>query len=351
MANVNDKFRFAITVVGIVHPELLHNGFVDPAATVGHAESVCVVCCSTASAPHDNIHGLVKAFESVAVVRAAVLSESGDETIAGIEIEQVPPGTKLSKIRRFAGSVGTDLICICDPDLTIVEDGCRAVLLRAIEDVRAGNEVVAFGVLEGRDDGTILSRVIAVDKWISHRVLRRCLWSLGVGITLPGQFMIVSPGLLRRLDPEVDSYLDDLYLGWVARQHRVRVHRLPVVVGQEDPRTSWGSLLTQRLRWMRGLASLFAHLWSQPTAAGLLSAHYTAYHALPILTMAGIISLVVVSPVWGLSVFFGLAAILAVMSKRPFPSAVVFLAVFPALHLLATLLWWMPVRRSILMRR
>ncbi len=247
--------------------------------------------------------------------------------------------------------IDADLICICDPDLTVVDNSCRAVLRQAAMEVDAGNEVVAFGIVEGRDDGTLLSRVIAVDKWLSHRVLRRCLWTLGVGITLPGQFLIVSPRLLHSLDPHVDSYLDDLYLGWVARRHRFRVRRLPLVVGQEDSRSSWSSLLTQRLRWMRGLAFLVSHLRSNPAAVGLLVTHFIAYHAFPVMTMCGIVSMWLVNPIVGLVLFVGLASILSTLSKRSFLAAAVYMAVFPLVHLLATLLWWMPASRPFLTKR
>jgi cellulose synthase/poly-beta-1,6-N-acetylglucosamine synthase-like glycosyltransferase len=265
---------------------------------------------------------------------------------------RVTPGTKLSKIRRLADLITTDLICICDPDLTVVDGTCRAVLERAAEEVHTRHEVVAFGIVEGRDNGTLLSRVIAVDKWLSHRMLRRCLWSLGVGITLPGQFLIVSPGLLRSLDPRVDSYLDDLYLGLVARRHGVRVHRVPVVVGQEDSRTNWGTLLAQRLRWMRGLAFLvIGHLRSCNPDVGLLLAHYFAYHGLPILGMFGVVLLGCVSPIGGVAVFVGVAFLLAVLSGQPLLPTVLYLFIFPVVHIIATLLWWMPASRSFLTRR
>ena len=184
-----------------------------PATTAAVAVSVCVVCCSTASMPHDAAINVAAAMKSVAVVRTILLSETGSEGTDGVEVIAVPSGTKLSKIRRLAALVAADLFCICDPDLTVDEDACRAVLQQAIAVVQAGKEVVAFGIVEGRDDRTLLSQVIAIDKWLSHRVLRRFLWAAGVGITLPGQFLIVSPDLLRSLEPSVDSYLDDLYLG------------------------------------------------------------------------------------------------------------------------------------------
>jgi cellulose synthase/poly-beta-1,6-N-acetylglucosamine synthase-like glycosyltransferase len=257
----------------------------------------------------------------------------------------------LSKIRRLADLVAADLFCICDPDLTVDETACRAVVQQAIADVQAGEEVVAFGVVEGRDDGTLLSNVIAIDKWLSHRVLRRLLWAAGVGITLPGQFLIVSPGLLRSLAPDVDSYLDDLYLGLVARQRGVCVRRVPVVVAKEDPRSGWLSLLTQRMRWMRGLVCLFRHLFPNPSACGLLGIHFAAYHGLPIVAMIAFLGLTAVNPLAGGCVFLGLAAVLCVVSRQSFLASVAFLGIFPFVHVLATLLWWMPVSRTVLTRR
>ena len=95
---------------------------------------------------------------------------------------------------------------------------------------------MAFGIVQGRDDGSTLSHVIGIDKWLSHHVLRKHLLLCGIGISLPGQFLIISTKLLRALDPEVDSYLDDLYLGFVARTRGCVVHRVPVVVGQNGVR-------------------------------------------------------------------------------------------------------------------
>jgi hypothetical protein len=294
---------------------------------------------------------LVSAFGPLAAVRAVILSEHPEAGEVGSPVIAVTPGTKLSKLRQLADTATADLVCVCDPDLTVESAACRDVLRVAAEEVNAGREVVAFGVVEGRDDGTLLSQVIAVDKWLSHCVLRKFLWALRVGLTLPGQFLLDSPGLLRKLAPGVDSYLDDLYLGWLARANRACVHRVPVVVGSEDPRSGWRSLLAQRVRWMRGLASLFGHLRASPAAVGLLATHYLAYHALPVFWMAGVMALAVANPVAALGVFAFSAAVLARVSRRPFLAAVGFLTVFPTVHLLASLLWWMPASRASLTRR
>ena len=313
--------------------------------------SVCVVCCSTASMPHDAVLAIANAMKSIATVRTILLSETGCESTEGLEVVVVPYGTKLSKIRRLANLVTTDLFCICDPDLTVDEDACRSVLNQSVTDIRAGKESVTFGIVDGRDDGTLLSRVIAVDKWWSHHVLRRFLWAMSIGITLPGQFLIISSGLLRSLEPTVDTYLDDLYLGWVAKQRNLHVHRVPVIVGNEDPRSSWSSLLTQRCRWMRGLMCLFGHLYSYPSALVLLGIHFLVYHGLPIAAMIMILFLCATNPLAGFCVFFGIAAIMSRLSGQSYYANVVFLGVFPILHVFATLLWWAPVSRTTLTRR
>jgi cellulose synthase/poly-beta-1,6-N-acetylglucosamine synthase-like glycosyltransferase len=314
------------------------------------AISVCVACCATTSMPHDAPLAVAKAIKSFAAVRTILLSETGSEQTDGVEVIAVPHGTKLSKIRRLADIVAADLFCICDPDLTVDGDACRVLLQRAVVEVRSGREVVVFGIVEGKDDGTLLSRVLAVDKWLSHRVLRRFLWAGRVGITLPGQFLIVSPCLLRSLEPDVDSYLDDLYLGWIARQRGVGVHRVPVVVGQEDPRNSWTSLFAQRIRWMKGLTSLGWKLFGNPLAVVLLLTHYMAYCCLPMLIGLGMLWLTITSPPAAAMVFTVLAAVLATLSRESLLTACCYLAVFPWLQLAVSLLWWMPLGKLLLQR-
>jgi hypothetical protein len=46
-----------------------------------------------------------------------------------------------------------------------------------------------------------------------------------------------------------------------------------------------------------------------------------------------------------------LATALSMLSRQSFLASVVFLSIFPFVHVLATVLWWMPVKRSVLTRR
>ena len=313
--------------------------------------SVCVVACVTAATPHENVRAVADALAPVAAVRTVLLTEGSAQPDDSMDVVAVPAGTKLAKLCRFARDLDADLVCICDPDLAVDPDGCRAVFRRAAAEARAGRPVVAVGLIEVGHARGALGGVVAVDKWVSHQVLRRLLWAAGVGVTLPGQFLVVSAALLRALDDRVDSYLDDLYLGWLARRQGARVLRVPVVVGREESRRGWTSLLAQRVRWMRGLAALFGHLAWHPAAVALLAVHYAVYHALPVFALAGLVLLSVANPAAGAAVFVALVCLLAALSRQSALAAAGYLAVLPVVHLLATALWWVPVRRSVLTRR
>ena len=314
------------------------------------AISLCVASCSTTSMSYNTAQTVARAMKSVAAVRTVILSETHATSGGDVEIMLVPQGTKLSKIGRLSDLVDADLFCICDPDITIEEEACRTVLKRAVAGIRAGREVVAFGIVDGSDNGTLLSQVIAVDKWLSHHILRPSLWTAGIGLTLPGQFLILSPGVLRSIDPSVDSYLDDVYLGWIARERHARVYRVPVVVGSEDPRNSWMSLLFQRIRWLKGLTRLGWLLSGNPRAVGLLSTHYLVYYGLPMLIGLGLWWLAIEHPPVAVVLFLLLTAVLRTVTRQSLLTAACWLLVFPCLHLFVSLLWWLPLGKSLLRR-
>jgi cellulose synthase/poly-beta-1,6-N-acetylglucosamine synthase-like glycosyltransferase len=263
----------------------------------------------------------------------------------------VPIGTKLAKLGLIAGHVATDLICICDPDVEVAADGCIAVFDAALAEHRLARAVVSFGFIQVRNASGLLGQLISLDKWLSHRVLRPMLWRLGVGITLPGQFLIISTDILRSIDRQVDSYLDDLYLGWLCRNMQASVCREACIVGHETARASWSGLIAQRLRWMKGFMQLTRQLARESGALPLLAVHFFAYHGFPVLLLFVACVLASISSVLGISVVMSVAAALSIAARCTFPTAITYVVVFPLVHLLAICLWWLPVGRAFLIRR
>ena len=312
--------------------------------------TISVATCLPLGANAGAASGVTASLAGIANAEAVILSSFEREGSQN-QVVLVPEGTKLSKLRKFAETVNSDFVCICDPDLEVRGDATRAVIAQAFEASSGGEEVVAFGLIGCRSDGSLLASIVAIDKLLSHRILRPALWGCGMGITLPGQFLVLSTSVLQRLDPNVDSYLDDLYLGWVTRSTGVQVKRVPEVVGLEESRSTWGSLLTQRLRWMRGFMSLVRHLSTKPKALGLLFAHFVAYHGLPILWLISIAIVATISPTFAVGIVVIASSLVALLSRQSFVAAVSFLTLFPLLHCLAVLLWWVPISRHRLTQR
>lgn len=312
--------------------------------------SVCIVSCSSESRPSESTVALAATFQVSCRVSTLVLCDS-DTFVENDCAIKVSKGTKLSKLKHLLGRTNSDLICICDPDITIDNQNALKVLGYAVNALNANNLVVAFGVVDGRDTGNLLSKVICIDKWISHRILRRTLWRIGAGITIPGQFVIFSTALLAAVDPCVDSYLEDLYLGWLARSRGAQICRVPLVIGHEDPRLSWASLVTQRIRWMKGLFHLWGHLVCQPTATFFLAVHFFAYHCLPILFVASLFWLFFYMPLVAIPLLIGTVITVSVFSNQNVQSASIFLTVFPIVHCIAITTWWFPANREHLIRR
>lgn len=102
---------------------------------------------------------------------------------------------------------------------------------------------------------------------------------------------------------------------------------------------------------MKGVASLVGHLALQPSALALLGLHYFAYHGFPILLVTLVVLLGNVNLLAGLGVVLCLATVMSVSSGRSIIACFAFLGVFPLVHAIATLAWWVPVTRSALTRR
>jgi len=281
-----------------------------------------------------------------------VLSEQAVAPALGVTVVQVQPGTKLAKIRTWVRkSAPNGLVCICDPDMTLDRDAASAVIRKAIDTASHGHAVLAYGRIRS-DGGSLLRCLISFDKDWSHRVIRPLLWAIGVGASVPGQFMVISASLLSAIDPSVDSYLDDLYLG-------LFTHSFPgavicaesLTVGSEEPREQWIGLVAQRLRWMKGFMALAWHMRRSPSATFRLGAHFVAYHLIPIVAMTGLVLLCVTHPVSGLPAAVVLAITTSALTRQHPMIGLAYWLTFPMLHAFATLAWWLPMPSTFLRRR
>ncbi|GAB5406587.1 MAG: hypothetical protein Aurels2KO_48180 [Aureliella sp.] len=314
-------------------------------ATVGEA-TFCAVSCLSEADDTTVLENVANILSKIGKVESVALS-TANRKLPSTRSVVVAEGTKLAKIRSYVRSLDTNFVCICDPDLVVFPDGATSVAKKAVKE----SSDVTFGVIDCQDDGTVLSRIITCDKWLSHSVLRPLLWRFGVGITLPGQFVIVSTALLKSIDQDVDSYLDDLYLGLFARMRKAKVLRMSIAIGEEQSRSSWFSLLTQRLRWMQGFASICRHHKASPVAIAFLAAHFAAYHLIPVAWLVCFGAIAAVNGAAACLLLFVLCLVIARAARQPMLVAFAFLMVFPFVHLAAITFWWIPISKRQLTRR
>lgn len=281
-----------------------------------------------------------------------LLSERAESPAPDVTVVQVQPGTKLAKIRTWVRQTAPlGLVCICDPDMTLDRDAASVVIQNAIDTANQGHAVLAYGRIRS-DGGSLLRCLTSFDKDWSHRVIRPLLWALGVGASIPGQFMVVSASLLSAIDPSVDSYLDDLYLGLFTRSYPGAVIcRESLTVGSEQPREEWIGLVAQRLRWMKGFMALAWHMKRSPSAALRLGAHFVAYHVIPIVALTSLLLLCIRHPVLGLAAASLFAITTSALSGQNPAVGLAYWLTFPLLHALALLAWWLPMPSTFLTRR
>jgi cellulose synthase/poly-beta-1,6-N-acetylglucosamine synthase-like glycosyltransferase len=238
-------------------------------------------------------------------------------------------GTKYRKLLHALQETDADYLLSLDNDIAANIPG----LIRLAEDTIAGQFDLGWGRINSRKVSTFASKLVEVDKLLSHNLLRPTLWRFHVGVTIPGQCFLLKTATFKERLPGTDTYLDDLSIGLYAAKNRLRYHYSKEVVAFELPSYSFATLWKQRARWATG----FKQTLSCPTLTrhdrSLLWVHAFSYHILPIVHLALLAAFSVRQP---LLFLFLLSSAAIVMTKNRLESlgaALAYQLVFPLFHL------------------
>jgi hypothetical protein len=315
---------------------------------------VRIVSCTSPGHPlSDSLHQLHEALTTTLVVRTTILTEEGASASGFPEADHVMVscGTKFSKLRALIPLDTHQVVCICDPDMSLDINACVELVTDAVVALVRDKPSVVFAVIETQAESSFLDHLVSFDKWLSHRILRPVLWRLGLGITLPGQFLIVPASLMNAIPDEIDTFLDDICLGLLVRELGLGVIRSSVVVGREAGRRSGLGLVFQRLRWMKGLMALKGHYWRRPTWILRLVTQYLAYHGIPIATLFVLTFGLAYYPILSVSCYCLGVIMMACVSRRSLVTVAAYWIAFPILHLVVSLSFWLPFPDDILRKR
>lgn len=258
-----------------------------------------------------------------------------------IFFDEEPPPCSIANMRAIAmpGTKYSRIICL--PDITCAryylfidnDVECNLCELDSFLERLGGVEWdAAYGRLEAINTHTLAAKMVILDKWISHRIIRPLLWKLRIGISLPGQIFALSREALKKKTCARDTFLDDLAFGLSLRMDNARLVCTSRVLGYEYPNSSMQGLWKQRKRWAIGYADILAGAQSYEEKL-LLFIHGLCYHGHWVL-MWSIMLVASFTNIFSGLLLIGLFSILIAGCRwKLLPAAFLYQLVFPCLHL------------------
>lgn len=237
-------------------------------------------------------------------------------------------GTKYCKLLHALQATRHRYLLSLDNDIAADIPG----LLRLIAQTVDGDFDLGWGRVHSRRVSSFISRLVEVDKLLSHNLLRPALWRLHLGVTIPGQCFLLKTASFQSTLPGTDTFLDDLSIGLHAAKHRLRYHYAHEVVAFELPSYTFAALWTQRSRWAMGFRQSLSCATLSRLDRRLLWIHAFCYHLLPILHAVVLAALAPLAPL-ACAGWLGVLA-LAIARRHPqaLGAALAYPILFPLFH-------------------
>lgn len=250
------------------------------------------------------------------------------ETDFPIRINHIK-GTKYSKLLHALSRTKYNYLLSLDNDI----EADIPTLMELVEKTIEGSYDLGWGRIHSRKVSGMVSRLVEVDKLLSHTILRPLLWRLGLGVTLPGQcFLLKTKSYIDRL-PETDTFLDDLSIGLYSVKHGLRHYHTQEAVAFELPSYSFLALWRQRARWATGFRQSLACTTLERKDRYLLCIHAFFYHFLPLMHLLVLIIFFIKAPLIAVCWLSFIALAVSCRQPQTMPVAFMYPILFPVFHL------------------
>jgi cellulose synthase/poly-beta-1,6-N-acetylglucosamine synthase-like glycosyltransferase len=188
---------------------------------------------------------------SVKIVKMMVYTDNGpnDDIVPNSDLSVIvsPNTTKYMRILHSLNNAETSGILYIDNDIT----PDNANVLKFIAGI-GDNIDLAWGYIGVSENRGFASRLVEIDKLLSHKIIRPLLWNLHIGISVPGQVFFMKKEKFSRDLPRFDTVFDDLTIGICAKQNGYSIARVSSYLGYERPSLTLPILVRQRIRWAKG---------------------------------------------------------------------------------------------------
>ena len=190
------------------------------------------------------------------------------------------PGTKHKRMDHLLRNVPAKYVISVDNDIT----GNFLEIHTFVKTVTERNMDVGWGRIFSKAGHDVFSKMVSIDKILSHCYIRPLLWKLRIGITIPGQLFMFKQSEFQNCFNCRDSFLDDLVMGLYINRNIATLNVLHYrgTLGYEMPKNTFAGLWRQRHRWAKGYSTILKTLLkaNRMREVGLLFIHGFSYHCL-----------------------------------------------------------------------
>ncbi|WP_289048885.1 glycosyltransferase family 2 protein [uncultured Psychrobacter sp.] len=237
-------------------------------------------------------------------------------------------GTKYRKLLKTLNSTDYEYVITLDNDISANKKN----LLKMINDTIEEKYDIAWGKIYSRNLTNMVSKLVMVDKLLSHDILRPLLWRAKIGATIPGQCFILRTKCFSNRLPLTDTFLDDLSIGAFTVKNSLKYYYFKRVIAYEIPSYTFKDLLNQRKRWAMGFKQSLSCKTLTRKNEKLLWIHALTYHLIPIIYWISLIVLVFVCPIIAAILIFLVSIILSSSNLNYIIYAMLYQIIFPIFH-------------------
>lgn len=238
-------------------------------------------------------------------------------------------GTKYRRLINLMEKDDSKYYLSIDNDIT----GNISGLLDFVDEMNTKDYEVGWGRIRAQRQRGFISNMVAVDKLLSHNIIRPLLWKLGVGISVPGQVFCIKGEPFRGKLIEVDTFLDDLALGLYININKSRKYVIATVLGEEKPNSNFAGLWKQRSRWAIGYSTILKAVKDKKDYKNKVVIHGISYHLSWLLNWAIIVLLVLLFWPAAIGYVFLISMLISKKDISVIFYSVIYQFVFPIFHI------------------
>lgn len=213
---------------------------------------------------------------------------------ANFPIKQINmPGTKYKRLKYLMEKDDSGFYLSVDNDIKAELENLKEFVNHMID----SDADIGWGKIMADSKPKLISKLVAVDKVLSHYLIRPLLWKFGYGISIPGQcFMLKRESFSGKL-LDVDTFLDDLALGLYVNMNseELEIYQSKRILGHEEPNDSFKGLWKQRSRWAKGFSTIIEGV-KDSKEKQLVSIHGFTYHLLWIVNWLMMLIFALINP-------------------------------------------------------